>query len=60
MSERHARNGEAEVRTIKARPLADLRYPARPSPSIPDVLMQEAHKLIDEEANTQAHRFGHS
>jgi hypothetical protein len=53
MSERHTRNGEAEVRTIKARPLADLRYPARPSPPIPDVLMQEAHKLIDEEANTQ-------
>jgi hypothetical protein len=37
---------------IKTRPLADLRYPARPSPPIPE-LMQEAHKLIDEEANTQ-------
>jgi hypothetical protein len=38
---------------IKARPLADLRYPARPSPPILDVLMQEAHKLIDDKANTR-------
>jgi hypothetical protein len=53
MSERHAQNGEAEVQAITTRPLADLRYPARPSPPLPDVLMQEAHKLIDEEANTQ-------
>ena len=53
MSEHHAKNGDAEVRAIKARPLAGFQYPARPSPPIPDVLMQEAHKLIEEEANTQ-------
>ena len=53
MSERHAQKREAEVQAIEARPLARLRHLARPSPPIPDVLMQEAHKLIDEEANTQ-------
>jgi hypothetical protein len=45
MSERHAQNGEANAQAIKARPLADLRYPARSVPPLPDVLMQEAHKL---------------
>ena len=53
MSERHAQNGEAEVQAITARPLAGLRYLARPSAPLPDVLMQEAHKLIDKEANTR-------
>jgi hypothetical protein len=54
MSERNAQNGEADVPAIKARPLADLRYVARTSPPIPDVLMQEAHKLFEaDEANTQ-------
>jgi hypothetical protein len=54
MSERNAQNGEADVRAIKARPLADLRYLARTSPPLPDVLMQEAHKLIEaHEANTK-------
>jgi hypothetical protein len=49
MSERHAQNGEA------VRPLADLRYLAQTSRPIPDVLMQEAHKLIEaDKANTPA------
>jgi hypothetical protein len=30
-----------------------LRYLVRTSSPIPDVLMREAHKLIDDEANTQ-------
>jgi hypothetical protein len=52
MSDRNAQNGKADVQ-IKARPLADLRYLARTSPPIPDVLIQEAHKLIEaDEANT--------
>jgi hypothetical protein len=54
MSERNAQNGEADVPEIKVRPLADLRYLARTSPPIPDVLMQEAHKLIEADgANTK-------
>ena len=37
------------------RPLADLRYLAQTSRPIPDVLMQEAHKLIEaDKANTPA------
>ena len=53
MNDRHAQSGEAEVQ-IKARPLGDLRYLVRTSPPIPDVLIQEAHKLIEaDEANTQ-------
>jgi len=52
MSEHNAQNGEAGVPAIKARPV--LRYPARPAPPIPDVLLQEAHKLIEtHDANTQ-------
>jgi hypothetical protein len=55
MSERHAQNGEADVQAIKVRPLADLRYLAQTSRPIPDVLMQEAHKLIEaDKANTPA------
>jgi len=46
MSERNAQNGEADEPAIKAGPLADLRYLARTSPPIPDVLMREAHKLM--------------
>jgi hypothetical protein len=54
MSEHNAQNGEAVVPAIKARPLSDLRYLTRPAPPIPDVLLQEAHKLIEtDDANTQ-------
>ena len=44
MSEHNEQTGEADRETIRAR--ADLRYLARTSPPIPDVLMQEAHRLI--------------
>jgi hypothetical protein len=54
MSERNAQNGEADVPAIEARPLSDLRYLARTSPPIPDVLLQEAHKLIEtDDADSQ-------
>jgi hypothetical protein len=47
-------SGKADLPAIKARPLGDLRYLVRTSPPIPDVLIQEAHKLIEaDEANTQ-------
>ena len=55
MSDRNAQNGKADVPAIKARPSPDLRYLARTSPPIPDVLIQEAHKLIEaDEANPSA------
>ena len=54
MSDRNSQNGKAGVPAIKARPSSDLRYPGRTSPPIPDVLIQEAHKLVEAgEANTQ-------
>jgi hypothetical protein len=54
MSEHNGQNGEADVPTIKARPVSDLRHLTRPAPPIPDVLLQEAHKLIEtDNANTQ-------
>jgi hypothetical protein len=48
MSERNA-SGKADVPAIKARPSGDLRYLGRTSPPIPDMLIQEAHKLIEAE-----------
>jgi hypothetical protein len=52
MSERNA-SGKADVPAIKARPSGDLRYLGRTSPPIPDMLIQEAHKLIGRVGNTQ-------
>ena len=54
MSDRQAQNGNADVPANKARPSPDLRYLARTSPPIPDVLIRQAHKLIEaDEANSQ-------
>ena len=55
MSERNEQTGEADRETIRAR--ADLRYLARTSPPIPDVLMQEAHRLIEADREEPKTRF---
>jgi hypothetical protein len=53
MSEPNEQNNEADGEATRARAPADWRYLARTSPPIPDMAMQEAHRLIEADNDRQ-------